>query len=155
MIRCTAVFAAAVMWTSPVSAQMFGRGGPMMGGAMRDADCPMMGMMMSGQEKRVDERLNAIKTRLAIKPEQEAAWTAYTAAVRKNAESMQSAHQAMRPSMQGKTPIERIDGHLAAVETQATLLKSMKPVVIALYDSLSAEQKTKANALLAGKGCMM
>jgi LTXXQ motif family protein len=146
--------AASLAATSGALAQM-GRGGPMMGGGMMKQDCPMMGMMMPGQEGRLDQRLGALKTQLAIKPEQEAAWTAYVAAVKKNAEGMQGVHQTMRQSMQAKTPVERLDGHLAAVEGRANMLKTMKTALTPLYDALSAEQKTKANTVLGGQGCMM
>jgi hypothetical protein len=135
-------FAIALCAASPASAQMMGgRNGPMMGGAMHDADCPMMGMMTMGQESRIDQRLGALKTQLAIKPEQ--------------AEGMQDKHKSMMAGMQAKTPLERIDAHITAVEARGTLLKAMKPAMAALYETLNADQKTKANALLSGKGCMM
>ena len=150
------LLAIALCAASPTSAQMMGgRNGPMMGGAMYDADCPMMGMMTMGQESRIDQRLGALKTQLAIKPEQDAAWTAYASAAKKNAEGMQDKHKSMMAGMQAKTPLERIDAHITAVEARGTLLKAMKPAMAALYESLTAEQKTKANTLLSGKGCMM
>lgn len=122
---------------------------------MHDADCPMMGMMTMGQESRIDQRLGAIKTQLAIKPEQDAAWTAYANAAKKKAEGMQGTHKSMMAGMQAKTPLERIHAHITAVEARGTLLKAMKPAMAALYETLSAEQMTKANALPSGKGCLM
>jgi LTXXQ motif family protein len=148
--------ALALCAASPASAQMMGgRNGPMMGGAMRDADCPMMGMMAMGQENRIDQRLAALKAQIAIKPEQDTAWNAYASAAKKNAEGMQATHKSMMSGMQAKTPLERIDAHITAVEARGTLLKAMKPAMAALYEALSAEQKTKANTMLSGKGCMM
>ena len=156
MLKHTLMLTVALCVASPASAQMMGgRTGPMVGGAMRGADCPMMGMTTAGQESRIDQRLAAIKSQLAIKPEQEAAWAAYAAAAKKSAEATQAAQKSMMPMMQAKTPIERIDGHIAAVEQRGALLKAMKPAMTALYDALSAEQKTKANAVLSGRGCMM
>jgi hypothetical protein len=148
---------AAVASPTAVSAQMGGgRGGmAMMGRGMMNQDCPMMGMMPAGQEARLEQRLNSLKTQLAIKPEQEAAWTAYVAAAKKTAEGAQGVHQTMRQSMGAKSPVERIDSHLTAIEGHANLLRIMKPALATLYDALSAEQKVKANAVLGGRGCMM
>ena len=141
--------------SNPAFAQMgMGRGGPMMGGMMGNADCPMMGMMMNGQEQRLEQRLDGLKKQLAITAAQETAWTAYAAAVKKNAEGMQGAHQTMRQAMAAKTPVERMDGHITAMDGRANLMKALKPALATLYDALTAEQKTKANGVLAGRGCM-
>ena len=123
-------------------------------GMMRH-DCPMMGMMMPGREARIDERLSKLKQKLGITPAQEPAWMAYMAAARKNVEAHQGMHQAMMQAMQSKTPLERLDGQITAVESHAALLKSIKPALAALYDVLNADQKVTANAALTGRGCMM
>jgi hypothetical protein len=156
--KLTPILTAALLLASasyPADAQMgMGRGGPMKGGMMDNADCPMMGMMMNGQEQRLDQRLDGLKKQLGITTAQDAAWTAYAAAVKKNAEGMQGAHQTMRQGMTAKTPVERLDGHIAAMDGRANLMKALKPALMNLYESLTADQKAKANSALAGRGCM-
>lgn len=57
--------------------------------------------------------------------------------------------------MNAKTPIERIDARIVAMDKRAPALKEIKPVLAALYASLSADQKVKADQILTGMGCMM
>ena len=151
---------AAIFATDPALAQMGmgpGRANvPMMGGrGMMSPDCPMMGMMMSGQETRLDQRLGVLKTELGISAAQETAWSAYATVVKKNAEVIRGKQQAMMQAMAMKSPVERLDGHIAAVEEHAKLLKAMKPALTTLYENLSAAQKVKADAVLTARGCMM
>ena len=128
---------------------------PQMMRDMMSQDCPMAGMMASGQEARIDARLADLKSQIGITSEQNSVWTAYTTAVKQSGADMSSRHMAMMQSMQAKTPIERLDGEIAAIENRAGHLKATKSALVMLFDALTLEQKTKANAMLAAHGCGM
>lgn len=129
----------------------------MPGGMMGMADCPMMGMMMGGSDVPAfgEGRIAFLRTELAITSAQQGVWDAYAAALRKNFSSMQSMRQSMMTALEGKTPVESLDAHLAAMESRHGALKEIKPALTALYAALSPEQKQKADQLLTGMGCMM
>jgi hypothetical protein len=135
--------------------------GRMMGmpgrGMMGMGDCPMMGMMTGGAEMPAfgEGRIAFLKAELAITTAQQVAWDAYAAALKKNFSSMQAMRQNMMTALEGKTPVERLDAHLAAIESRHGALKEIKPALAALYTALSDEQKKKADQILTGMGCMM
>ena len=141
----------------PAVAQMgMGPGhGNMMGGHGMKHDCPMMGMMGSGREAQLEQRLGKLKQKLAVTAAQEPAWAAYAAAAQKNVEGHQGMHRAMMQSMDAKTPVERLDSQITAVETHLVLLKSLKSALGALYETLNADQKAEAGKALSSRGCMM
>ena len=126
---------------------------PMMHGMMGQ-DCPMTGMMAPGREARLDARLAAQKSQNGINTAQDGVWGTYTAAVKQSVADMSSMQQ-MMPSMQAKTPVERLDSHIAAIESRAGHLKIIKSALAELFDALTPEQKTKATAVLAARGCGM
>jgi hypothetical protein len=141
------------------SDQMPGRGmmGDMMGpGGMMDMigrGCPMMA---GGDAPAFAEgRIAFLKAELAITDAQKAAWEPYAAAVKKNLQGMPAMRQAMMKVMEAKTPVERLDARIAAMDGHLASLKDAKPALAALYAALSADQKTKADQILTGMGCMM
>lgn len=146
---------------TPLSAQQSGMGMrdmPMGRGMMGTmADCPMMGTMMGGQDMPMfsEGRIAFLKAELGITEAQAKVWDAYAEALRKNLQGMHDMRQTMMTAMSSRTPVERLDTHLAAMESRAKALKDLKPVLTKLYEALSAEQKTKADGILTGMGCMM
>lgn len=144
----------------PLSAQQSGMGMrdmPMGRGMMgMMGDCPMMGMRMGGDTSTFAEgRVAFLKAELAITDAQKAVWETYAAALKKNLQGMQAMHQTMMKTMDAKTPVERLEAHMAAMDSRLASLKEVKAPLAALYASLSAEQKTKADQILTGMGCMM
>ncbi len=135
--------------------------GRMMGmpgrGTMGMSDCPMMGMMTGSTEMPAfgEGRIAFLKAELAVTPAQQAVWDAYAAALKKNFNSMQGMRQSMMTALEGKTPVERLDAHLVAIESRHGALKEIKPALGALYATLSDAQKQKADQILTGMGCMM
>ena len=120
----------------------------MMGG------CPMMGA--DGKASAfIDGRVAFLKAELAITDTQKGAWDAYADATKRNLESMQGMWQTMKAVFDAKTPVERLDAHLAAMESRTKVLKDVKPTLVKLYEALSAEQKKKADDILTGMGCLM
>jgi len=167
-VRFSSVVAAAaalvITASSPVAAQMQPGGmmqdGGMMGGMMPGGG--MMGMMrmmencpMMGGAAHAEGRLAFLKAELAVKDQQKEAWEAYAAAIKKNLQGMQAMRETMINAMQAKSPVERLDAHIAAMDARVAALKELKPALIALYAALSDEQKKKADELLTGIGCMM
>jgi hypothetical protein len=131
--------------------------GPGMMGMMRMmGDCPMMGMMMgAGTSTFAEGRIAFLKAELAITDAQKAAWETYAETLKKNLQGMQAMRQTMAKVMEAKTPVERLDAHIAAMDGRLASLKEVKPALAALYGTLSDEQKKKADQVLTGMGCMM
>lgn len=133
---------------------MMGRGmqGGMMGGGMMQmmSDCPMM-----GGASHAEGRIAFLRAELGITDAQKAVWEAYAAQVKGNLQSMQGMQATMMTMASAKTPGERLDATIAAMEARTKALKDMKPALAALYSALAPQQKAKADQLLAGMGCMM
>jgi hypothetical protein len=117
------------------------------------AECPMM--MGGDMASHAQGRIAFLKAELGITDAQKAVWEAYAAALTKNLEGMQATRTAMMKAMEAKSPVERLDTHLAAMEGRVAALKEVKPVLGALYAALSDAQTKKADQLLTGMGCMM
>ncbi len=128
-------------------------GGGMMGMMRMMAECPMM--MGGDVASHTEGRIAFLKAELGITDAQKVAWDAYAAALTKNLQGMQATRATMMKMMEAKTPVERLDSHLAAMEGRVAALKEVKPTLSALYAALSDEQKKKADELLTGMGCMM
>jgi hypothetical protein len=131
--------------------------GPGMMGMMRmTGDCPMMGMMMGADTSTFTEgRIAFLKAELAISDAQKVAWETYAAALKRNLQGMQAMRESMAKVMEAKTPVERLDAHIAAMDGRLASLKEVKPALAALYAALSDDQKKKAEQILTGMGCMM
>jgi hypothetical protein len=133
-----------------------GEGGGMMGRGMSGmmgmmGGCPMMG----GGSMYPEGRVAFLKAELAITDAQASVWEAYAAALKQNMQSMQGMRETMKAARAGKTPVERLDAHVTAMEGRLQALKDLKPMLTSLYDALSDDQKKKADQLLTGMGCMM
>ncbi len=166
-----AIIAAGWLVASPARAQMmmgpgsgpgmmYGPGGPgrmgpgfgpgMMGG------CPMMGMTTDGQALTFAEgRIAFLKAELGITDAQKSNWDAYAEAIKRNLQSMQGMWQTMKTLYETKTPVERLNAHIAAMDSRLAVLKDVKPALEKLYVALSADQKKKADEILTGMSCMM
>ena len=176
-ILAAGVAAAGAGGLSTAGAQGFGPGPGMMGGGYgpgmmfgqgsgpgRGYGPGMMGMMMGGcggfgpegqSASYVDGRVAFLKAELAITDAQKTAWDAYAEALKRNLQSMQRMALTMKTVFEAKTPVERLDAHLAAMDVRLGALKDMKPALAGIYAALSADQKKKADDLLTGMGCMM
>jgi hypothetical protein len=135
--------------TGPDSDQGGGMMGRGMGGMMMG--CPMMG---GGGSMYPEGRIAFLKAELAITDAQAIVWNAYAEALKKNMQGMQGMHQTMMAARTGKTPVERLDARVTAMEGRLQALKDIKPALTTLYDALSDDQKKKADQLLTGMGCM-
>jgi hypothetical protein len=70
-------------------------------------------------------------------------------------ESMGTMREHMQKMQSAKSPIDRLDAHITMMETRLSTMKEVKPLLQALYYSLTADQKAKADTSLSPMGCMM
>jgi LTXXQ motif family protein len=110
------------------------------------------GMMMGSRFN--EERLNALKTELAITDTQKKVWDDYVAAVKTAVDSMRASHgQMMKADIPATLP-ERIALHESMMATRLGVMKSTDAATLALYQTLDAAQKRKADDLIMGMGMM-
>lgn len=125
----------------------------MMGGGMMRGGMMRGGMMRGGMNmaSRAETRLAALRRELAITQAQEQSWDAYAQALRTNAATMDRMHSEMMAGMSAAktlTPVERLDHHAQMMSTAQNAIATLRPAIVRLYDSLSAEQRKKADMLL-------
>lgn len=130
---------------------MMGNYGPgMMGG------CPMMGATADGKISTFAAgRIAFLKAELGITEAQKSVWDAYAETIKGNLQSMQGMEQTMKTVVEAKSPADRLNAQIAALESRVAALKEVKPTLEKLYAVLSDEQKKKADEVLTGMGCMM
>lgn len=128
----------------------WGMGRGMMGG------CPMFGWDDDGKASTfVDGRLAFLKTELKITDTQKDAWDGYAKAFKSNLETMKSMHQLMQTSFDAKSPVERLQIRISAMESRLAALKEMQPALTKLHEALDTGQREIADDLLPVMGCMM
>lgn len=124
--------------------------GEMMNRDMMDGWGP--GMMMGRYYS--TERLNFLKSALAITVDQAKLWDAYAGAVQIAAENMRKSHlNLLKSDTPNKLP-ERLALHEAMMSSNLEAMKSVNAATLALYDKLTDAQKAKADDLIAGTGMM-
>lgn len=136
----------------------YGHGPGMMGnyGPGTMGGCPMMERMTDGKVSTFAEgRIAFLNAELGRTDAQKSVWDAYADAIKDNLQNMQGMWQTMKTVFDAKTPADRLDAQIAAMDGRLTALKEIKPVLSKLYVALSAEQKKKADEVLTGMGCMM
>ena len=130
--------------------------GQMGAGMMGAGDMGMMGPGMHGMMDfgpMMEGRLAYTKAELGITDSQTAAWDDYTKAVKARATTMQSVRTSMMEAMQAGSAMARLDARITAMGSMLDSLKALKPATEALYNTLSDDQKKKADLLL-GIGMM-
>lgn len=140
------LIAAAVMGlglTTVGFASPWGGHGPMGGG-----DCPMMGggRMGGGWEQRQGmmqqhhaERMELLEARLKLKPEQQAAWKAFTTAQDAHHAAMMKMRAEMRD--QETTAMAHFEERAQAMEQNLSSMKAMIKAAGDLYAALDPQQK--------------
>ena len=118
--------------------------------------CPMMA---SGGENETltfaEGRIAFLKAELKITEAQKDVWEAYAQALKNNLETMRGMHKTMLAAFEAKNPVERLDAHIAAMETRLGALKQMQPALLKLHGALDEGQRRIANEVLTGVGCMI
>lgn len=124
--------------------------GEMMGRDMMDGWGP--GMMMGTRFN--EERLNALKTELAITETQKKVWEEYAASVINAVTSMREVHAQMMSGSVPATLPERIAQHEGIMTGRFEAMKSTNAATLSLYNALDSGQKKKADELILGMGMM-
>lgn len=115
----------------------------------------MMGPgMMMGYGPVMDGQLAYLKAELGITDAQTQAWDDYVKALKDRTTTMQSMHASMMQAMQNGTALDRMQGHIEAMQSMLDSMKAIAPATEALYKVLTDDQKKKADPLL-GTGCCM
>jgi hypothetical protein len=57
----------------------------------------------------------------------------------------------MRTVFEAKTPVARLDAHLAAMKGRTKALQDVKPTLVKLYKELTPEQKRKVDKVLTAR----
>ncbi|MBM3600839.1 MAG: hypothetical protein FJX35_21780 [Alphaproteobacteria bacterium] len=142
-----------------------GQGGMMMhqGGAMMHS-MPMMRSMTgepaeSGMARmavdHVEGWLAFVRTELKITKDQTSQWNEFAKAARNGAKSMRAGHSAMMGMQTPATWPDRLDRTEQMLAARLNAVRSQKVAARTLYDVLSTEQKTVADALMRGPMGMM
>jgi periplasmic protein CpxP/Spy len=131
-----------------------GAGGPgMMGyGPGRGAGGPgMAGGRWSNPEAAVEGHLAALKVELKITPDQDAAWQAFTAKAKQQADTMRARREQMFAQRAGTTQSapERLAQRTEFAKQGLVNMESMTAAVKDLYAALTPEQKAIADQRLA------
>jgi hypothetical protein len=117
----------------------------MMGGG---DDAPGMGMV-----DRVEGRIAFLQTELKITPAQTAAWNAFAAALRSNAQRLAGPRMAMMGANQ--TMAQRLEAQERWLTARLEGTRALRSAHTTLYASLSDEQKRTADELLGSHMGMM
>ena len=128
----------------PMGAGHKGMMGPhMMGPQAMGPGMMKQGMMAQGGAASVNPQLEALRTALAIKPDQQAGWDAYVVAARADAQSMSDMHTRMVGFMQGKPTAapDWLKVHRDMMRARATSLDTLAGAVDRLYGKFDATQK--------------
>ena len=124
--------------------QMMGRGGPGQGDPAA---------MQARMTERFNQRMEKFKTVLQIKPEQQGAWTAFTAAMQPSS-AMMAARQQMHADMATLTTPQRIDKMQAMRTQRAAEMDKKATAVKTFYAALTPEQQKAFDAISQKRGGM-
>jgi hypothetical protein len=125
-------------------------------GAAMGKSCPIVGMATGADTPAFgDGRIAFLKAELAVTEAQAPLWSVYAEALKRNFENMKSVRPTIQASIEGRSPMERMDAHMAAMESRVNSLKELRPSLKAFYEALSPAQRRTADAILTGMGCMI
>ncbi len=140
-----------VSLAAPVAlAQMGGGGGAMGSGAPGAMGGGRMGRGMMGGQWNMPRYLDALRTRLAITPEQEGLWKEYADTVSGVGEQMQGLHQTMFEAMGTATWEERQQMMNQMFQARQQAARTVHEAAVTLVAGLTPEQKTQAETMLPG-----
>ncbi|MHB1084611.1 MAG: Spy/CpxP family protein refolding chaperone [Thiobacillus sp.] len=92
------------------------------------------------------ERLSGLKEKLKLKPEQEAAWNAFTRSAQPGMHRVGADRQAMRGEFEKLNTPQRLDKMLAMSDMRRTKMLERAQVIKAFYAQLTPEQQSVFDA---------
>ena len=114
------------------------------------------GASAAGDDIYARNRLASLRSELKITANQEKAWNAYAKALLAASQVMTDIHRQMIGATQhgAQSSMTVVDLDIDANQSQLPAVAALKPAAIALYSSLSDEQKRIADARLPAAGCI-
>ncbi len=110
-------------------------------------NCPQQ----DGRAKTVD----SIKADLGITEAQKGVWENFAVAPLKAKVGIQELQRSLESMTAAKSSADRLDARIRALELHLNAVREFRTPVEELYAALSAEQRTKADALLGDVTCIM
>jgi hypothetical protein len=108
-----------------------------------------MGMPGGGMGMPGGSCVEYVKSGLAITDAQKSAWDAYAKALNDTPSGLGAVKDSVTGAMWGgKNTVEQLDAQITATENRIKALKELRPLAMALYATLSADQKKKADQML-------
>jgi predicted small secreted protein len=107
---------------------------------------PLPPAAASAKDTRVEARIKSLHDRLKITSAEEPQWSGVAQAMRDNARQMQGAIEQRREA-RNMTAVDDLKAYQTMADTHAQGLKKLIPAFQALYDSMSDDQKKKADAI--------
>jgi hypothetical protein len=106
----------------------------------------------AGGEAAVDQRIQTLKTQLAITPQQEAAWAAFAQRMRDNAALTQRLAQQRGTAIASLNAVDNMRSYARSMHEYAADADRMTTAFESLYAVLSPAQKQAADTLLRQQG---
>ncbi|HMN36094.1 MAG TPA: Spy/CpxP family protein refolding chaperone [Hyphomicrobium sp.] len=103
----------------------------------------------------LEQRLEFIRSMLAITESQRPQWEAFAGAILRSRETMRSAYQVMMNNMMNMNFADRFNQQLTAMNAHLTQLQQVAPALNALYGVMTNEQRQKADNLFRSMGCFV
>jgi hypothetical protein len=100
----------------------------------------------------VDDRIESMRRRLQITPQQEPAWDTFAQAMRDNATTAAQAYRDRAAHLQTMTAVENLRSFAQLEQTRAQGLQGLATSFETLYGQLSDEQKHTADAMFRHQG---
>ena len=105
-----------------------------------------------GTPGQVNDRIEAMRRRLQITPQQQPAWDAFAQAMRDNATTTAQAYQDRAAHVQTMTAVENLRSFAQLEQTRAQGLQTLASSFETLYGQLSDTQKQTADAIFRRQG---
>jgi protein CpxP len=125
--------------TAPLQLAQAAQGGP------RPAAAPQA--QPGGADQGTEKQLAELQRRLKVTPEQQPKFDAFAQGMRQNAQEMDALNKEEQQK-RTRNAVEELQSAARFSEAEATGLKRLVPMLQALYDSLSDQQKRTADQLL-------
>jgi hypothetical protein len=148
VLAITLLLALSSIASAQVGGGMRRGGGPANDGDRARQDAAMRGdtMPMMGANDQIQMQLNQVRSALRLAPEQAASWQVYE---NKVVDLLADVRRGvMQP--EGGGALKQIDARIDVVRNRLTALEEIAEAAKKLYASLSEEQKTVADRMLAG-----
>jgi protein CpxP len=101
----------------------------------------------SATQAAVEQRITALQTKLAITPDQQAAWSAFAQVMRDNAQSTDTSFQQRAQGAATMSAVDNMKSYAAITRTYADNTQRLATAFETLYGKLSSSQQQIADTL--------